>query len=337
MESSPPASQFSLLRKPRFWPLFVTQALGAFNDNLYKTTLVVALAYGVWPTGDWSPEMLVTLAAGLFIIPFVLCAPIGGDLADKYDKATVIQSVKRVEIYLVIAAMFALWFGNILFLLAVLLAFGVQSACFSPSKFSILPQHLKSQELIGGNALLNTGSFLAILAGTILGGLWGAESDNFSFVAGILILCAALGYISSLYIPEAPSSVPHIKIKWNVLAESHRILGYAAQQGRGVFPAILGISWFYFVGGTYLAQFPNFTARILYTDNIVLTLLMTVFSVGIALGGLINNRLLDSRIDLKYVPWAAFAIALFSLDLYAVSLYWPDRIGNDVIIWTAFL
>jgi len=312
-------NQFVLMKDRRFLPLFVTQFFGAFNDNLFKTTVSVLIAYGLWDVGGMDPAVVVSLAAGLFILPFVLFSPLAGDLADKFDKARIIRIVKIAEIGIAACAIAGLLFHSSWLLLLALFALGAQSAFFSPSKFSILPQHLEGHELIGGNALINTGAYLAILLGTILGGVFAFSQIGLYAMMGILMFCAVLGYISSRLIPDAPPPAPNLKLNYNTIAEAFKTLKYAYHRPHGIFITILGISWFYFVGGTMLSQFPNFTKQTLGADNIVLTFFMTVFSVGIALGGLLNNRLLRSRVEATFVPLAALAITLFSLDLYFAS------------------
>lgn len=312
-------NQFELMRDRRFLPLFVTQFLGAFNDNLFKTTISVLVAYKIWDIGGWDPAVMVSFAAGLFILPFLLFAPLAGELADKFDKARIIRIVKLAEIGIALTAVTGIALHSIPVLLLTLFALGSQSAFFSPSKFSIMPQHLKSAELIGGNALLNTGAFLAILLGTIIGGLLAVTHVGLVAMTIVLIVCALAGYAASRYIPEAPPSVPKLKLNFNTPREAVKIIKYAYEQPKGVFEAILGTSWFYFVGGMVLAQFPNWTKQTLGVDNIVLTFFMAVFSIGIAVGGLLNNSMLRSRVEATYVPLAALGMTLFSLDLYFAS------------------
>ena len=319
-------NQFDLMKDRRFLPLFITQFLGAFNDNIFKMTLSVLVGYEIWSVGHFDPKVLVSFAAGLFIFPFLIFAPLAGELADKYNKDAVIRWTKIAEIGIAVAASFCLLTGGgasgppVFPALFVLFALGAQSAFFGPSKFSILPQHLREDELIGGNALLNTGTYIAILAGTIFGGVLAMMPMGLVAVSVIMLGCAVAGYIASRFIPVAPAPAPGLKLNYNAPVEAFRIIKYASEQPKGVFLAILGVSWFYFVGGTMLAQFPNFAKTTLGVDQLVLVFFMTVFSVGIALGGLVNNRLLRSRIEATYVPLAALGIALFSLDLYLASL-----------------
>lgn len=320
-------SQFVLLSDRRFLPLFVTQFLGAFNDNIFKMTLSVLIGYEIWSVGSIDPKVLVSLAAGLFIFPFLVFAPLAGELADKYNKDRIIRWTKIAEIGIAILGAVCLLSGGITgpsvyLALFILFALGVQSAFFGPSKFSILPQHLREDELIGGNALLNTGTFIAILVGTIFGGFLAMMPAGLVIVSVLMVSSAVAGYVASRYIPVAPAPAPSLKLNYNAPVEAYRIIKYAANQPKGVFLAIMGASWFYFVGGTMLAQFPNFAKTTLGVDQGVLVFLMTVFSVGIGLGGLVNNRLLRSRIEATYVPLAALGIALFSLDLYIASLFY---------------
>ncbi|MGB4106572.1 MAG: MFS transporter [Alphaproteobacteria bacterium] len=312
-------NQFVLLRHRRFLPLFITQFLGAFNDNLYKTALSVLVAYAVWDIGGWRPEIVVSLAAGLFILPFMLFAPLAGQIADKYPRNRVMQVIKAVEIVIVCAAMVGVWLHSVPLLLIVLFAFGAHSAFFSPCKFSVLPQHLNDGELIAGNALVNTGTYIAILFGSIFGGLLALASVGIIVVCVLLLLVAVAGLIFSFYIPHAPSPSPDLTINSNLPAEMRQILVFARAQRNGVFTAMIGTSWFFFVGAMVLAQLPNYTKQVLGVDNIVLAFFMAVFSCGIALGGLVNDALLKSKVEATYVPFAALVLTFFACDLYLAS------------------
>ena len=309
-------NQFALLKDCRFAPLFITQFLGAFHDNLFKNALVVLILYGLASTQPENPTLLVTIAAGIFILPFVLFSAMGGQLADKYPKETIIKNVKIAEIGIAIFGVLALLTGSITLSFVVLFALGTQSAFFGPSKYSILPQHLKPNELIGGNALLNTGSFLAILFGTILGTVLIAITGGKLIVGAMLVGVAVAGFFASRYIPEAPPSAPDLKINFNPLTETLDILSQAFSQKRGVVLSIFGVAWFYFLGGMFLAQMPNYTQEALGANEHVLALFLVLFSVGIALGGLLNNRLLKGDINATYVPLASLGVTIFSIDLF---------------------
>lgn len=312
-------NQFILLRHRRFLPLFITQFLGAFNDNLYKTALSVLVAYAVWDIGGWRPEIVVSLAAALFILPFMLFAPLAGQIADKYPRERVMQIIKATEIVIVCCAIVGVWIHSVPLLLVVLFAFGTHSAFFSPCKFSILPQHLNEGELIAGNALVNTGTYLAILFGSIIGGLLAFEGIGIILVCVLLLVVAIAGFVSSFYIPHAPPPSPDLKVSFNLPAEANSIFTFARAQRNGVFTAMIGTSWFFFVGAMVLAQLPNYTKQVLGVDNVVLAFFMAVFSCGIAVGGLANDALLKSKVEATYVPFAALVLTFFACDLYFAS------------------
>lgn len=328
------ASQFLLLKDRRFAPLFVTQFLGAFNDNLMKAFFVVLIAYGLWDSAGIEPEIIVSAAAGLFILPFVLFCPLAGEITDKYDKAAVIRVTKITEIGVVLCGIGAIWTQSLWLALFVLFALGMQSAFFSPGKFSLLPQQLKREELVGANGLISTGTFLAILLGTILGTLMALRDGGALTVSLVLLICAGIGYLSSRYILPAPARVPDKALIYNPFKAITGVLRFAYLRPQGVFAAMLGVSWFYFVASTIHAQFPNFTKQALGVDADVLSFFMIIFSVGVAVGGLLNNALLRSKITAALVPWSAFAIAIFSLDLYLASAGFKEMYApaGDVLI-----
>ncbi|MFN3826793.1 MAG: acyl-[ACP]--phospholipid O-acyltransferase [Micavibrio sp.] len=327
-------SQFMLLKSRRFTPLFLTQFLGAFHDNLFKNAFVVLLLFGTASQANEDAKIMTTLAAGLFILPFVLFSAMGGQLADKFPKDKVIRHIKLLEILIAALGAAALISGSLPLSFAALFALGTQSALFGPSKYSILPQHLNDDELIGGNALLNTGSFLAILTGTILGTSLITLAGGKILVSALLFLCAVAGYIASRYIPSTPAVDRSVRINPNPLADLREILGYTFSRSRTIVLCVLGIAWFYFMGGMFLAQLPNYVHDTLGASEHVLTLLLVIFSVGIAAGGLLNNRLLHGRIEAVYVPLAILGITAFSVDLYFASAgtpgYLPLRVAIDI-------
>ena len=286
-------SQISLLKTRRFLPLFLVQFLGAFNDNLLKTVLVVMIAYGLWDINGWDPAVLVAVAAGLFILPFILFCPLAGNLSDKYDKAVMIRWIKKVEVVIALLAVLALYSGDLYFAFAVLLMLGAQSAFFSPCKFAILPQHLKREELVSGNAWVSTGTYMAILAGTIIGALIAPLENGKMIASAIILFIAVIGYWAAIFIPKAEPPEPELHIRYNVFVKIYEVFRHALNQPSGVFIGIVGVSFFYFVAATFHAQFPNFTKQTLGADNIVLTVFMVAFSVGVAIGGLLNHKILN--------------------------------------------
>ncbi len=316
-------SQISLLKTERFLPLFLVQFLGAFNDNLLKTVLVVLIAYGLWDINGWDPAVLVAVAAGLFILPFILFCPLAGNLSDKYDKAEMIRWVKKAEIVIALLAVLALYSGNLYFAFVVLLMLGAQSAFFSPCKFAILPQHLKREELVSGNAWVSTGTYMAILAGTIIGALIAPLEQGKMIASAIILFVAIIGFWAALFIPKAEPPEPDLHIRYNVFTKIYEVFRHALNQSSGVLVGIVGVAYFYFVAATFHAQFPNFTKQTLGADNIVLTVFMIAFSVGVAVGGLLNHKLLDGKASGVWVPVACVFMGLFGVDIYFAATAYP--------------
>jgi acyl-[acyl-carrier-protein]-phospholipid O-acyltransferase/long-chain-fatty-acid--[acyl-carrier-protein] ligase len=330
-------SQFALLKTRRFLPLFITQFLGAVNDYLLKTALVVMLAYGFLDTQGIAPKILVSVSAAVFIVPFIMFCTFSGTLADKFDKARVTQILKVAEVMIVIIAILGLYSESLFLSFSALFALGVQSAFFAPCKYSLPPQHLEPQELLGGNGLLSTGTYIAILAGTILGTiLVPLEHGKFLICSALFVFaCAGLG--ASLYIPPAPPERQNIKIYWNILVETAKIILYAARMPFGIFVGILSVSWFHLIAGTYHTQLPNFAKFTLGVDPFVLSVFMMMFSIGIAVGGLMNNKILKSRVDIRYVPWAGVAIFILSVDLFFLSHSFSALQHGDILNMHEFL
>jgi len=324
------ASQFLLMTTSRFLPLFIVQFLGAFNDNLLKTVLVVLIAYGLWDVNGIDPGVLVAVATGIFIIPFILFSPLAGVMSDKFDKATMIKWVKFAEVVIAVIAIAALFSENLYFAFGVLLLLGAQSAFFAPCKFSILPDHLEREELIGGNALVSTGTYLAILLGTIIGAGLALMVDGKIIVAAIIFLMAIIGYIASLKIPSAPSTDPDIVLSYNIFAKAVRAVQFAVRQKSGVLISIVGVSYFYFVAATFHAQFPNFTNQSLGADNVVLIMFMVAFSFGVAFGGLLNHKFLDARAHGGLVPLACIFMAVFGIDIYFAAKAYPTPLDGSL-------
>lgn len=328
-----PDSQFLLLKTRRFAPLFVTQFLGAFHDNLFKNALVVLMLFGTAGYSGREAGMLTTAAAGLFILPFALFSALGGQLADKYPKEKILRTVKMAELGIAVLGAVALMSASVPLSFLTIFALGTHSAFFGPGKYSILPQHLNQSELIGGNALLNTGTFLAILAGTIAGTTLITLPHGAGLVSTMLFLVAGAGLYSSFFIPSAPPPVPDLKISHNFLKETWHNLRYTFGVSRNVTLAILGGGWFYFMGGMFMAQLPNFVQETLGASEHTLTVLLVIFSVGIAFGGLLNNRLLRGQVEATWVPLAILGMTIFSVDLYFASAGYPGltlRVAIDI-------
>lgn len=309
---------FYLLGQQKFLPLFVTQFLGALNDNVFKNALVMLITYRVTDASNLDSQILVTLAGGLFMLPFFLFSAMAGQLADRLEKSILIRRIKLAEIGIMGLAAYAFLLGNIWFLLALLFLMGTQSTFFGPVKYAILPDHLAREELISGNALVEAGTFLAILIGTIAGGLTISTQHGAVVISIAVIIFAAFGWVSSWFIPPAMPADPKLKIQANFFRETWDIIHSTTKQ-RNVFLAILGISWFWLVGATYLTQFPTFAKQVIGGEREVVTLFLTVFSVGIGIGSLLCNRLLKGQVSAKYVPLAALGMTVFSIDLVMAS------------------
>lgn len=309
-----PHSPADLMRSRRFLPFFITQALGALNDNVYKNALLLIITFSAGSAMGVNEHIVVNLAAGLFILPFFILSPTAGQIADKYEKSSIIRKVKFAEIIIMGLAAVAFVYDAYWTLMFLLFAMGTQSAFFGPVKYAILPQHLKDSELVGGNALVEMGTFLAILAGTILAGILATLPDAKVWVALSVVVFAILGYISSRSVPEAPAADPSIRVNWNPATELASIWR-DTRQNRAVYLSIMAISWFWFLGASYLTQFPNFAKEVLHGDATVVTLLLTVFSVGIAIGSMLCERLSEGKVELGIVPMGAIGLTVFGADL----------------------
>jgi acyl-[acyl-carrier-protein]-phospholipid O-acyltransferase/long-chain-fatty-acid--[acyl-carrier-protein] ligase len=320
----------------RFFPLFTTQFLGALNDNLLKNSLVMLITYQLAEKQGENAQLLVTLAAGLFILPFFLFSATAGQVSDKIDRAKITRVIKLAEIFIMLAAAFGFYLGSIWFLLTVLFLMGVHSTFFGPVKYALLPQHLHGDELLSGNAYIEAGTFLAILLGTILGGVLILHEQGVAVVSGALLAIALLGYFSSRFIPAASAPDPSLAVSLNIGRETWHIIGFARENKR-VFLSIIGISWFWLVGATYLSQFPTYAKDVLNAQPEVVTLFLTVFSVGIGIGSFLCNKLLGGAIKSTYVFPAMLGMTLFGIDLFFASNSRGISAGGALIILEEFI
>src|SRR6266700_1952288 len=312
-------SQFQLLRERRFAPFFWTQFLGAGNDNIYKNALVIFVAFQAATLTAMSANDLVNIAAAVFIAPFVLFSATAGQLADKYEKSRLIRFIKLFEIAIMAIGAIGFYRRDLVLLFTALALMGVHSTLFGPVKYAILPQHLKSDELIGGNGLVEMGTFVAILLGTIVGGVVvAAKPDGPLYAGGVAIAVAVAGYLVSRGIPLTPAVAPGLGINWNPFTETWKNLRFA-QGNRVVWLSMLGISWFWFYGATFLTQFPNFTKDVLGGDEHVATLLLAIFSVGIGAGSLLCERMSGHKVEVGLVPFGSIGLSLFAVDLWLAS------------------
>lgn len=318
-------NQFKLLARRRFLPLFMTQYLGAFNDNVFKNALVILITYATAQELGADPAVLVTAAAGIFILPFFLFSAIAGQIADKYEKPFLIRRLKAIEIILMITAAAGFYIGNIYFLLFVLFLMGTQSSFFGPLKYSILPDLLDREELIGGNALVEAATFIAILLGTIMGGIFILKDGGITIISITVLVVAVCGWISSRYIPALPTQSKTVPVNLNIFSASWSILKKLRPQ-RDVFNAILGISWFWLVGFLFLAYLPVYGQSILNVNEDVVTMMLTFFSVGIGIGSLLCNRILKGEIKMSLAPLGAAGMGITTLLLY---MYQPSVVAVD--------
>ncbi|MEF8766738.1 MAG: MFS transporter [Candidatus Accumulibacter phosphatis] len=312
------SSQFALLNTRRFAPFFATQFLGAFNDNLFKNALIVLLTFQAVNWTTLAPEVLTNLAAGIFILPFFLFSATAGQLADKYDKAKLARLVKLLEIVIMGVALLGFSTHNLAVLLSALFLLGLHSTLFGPVKYAILPQHLREDELVGGNALVEAGTFVAILIGTLAGGLLAGTAGHPGWVAIAGMVLAVLGYLCSRGIPAAPAPVPELVVSLNPFSETWRNIGFA-RQNRTVFLSILGISWFWLYGALFLAQFPPYAKNVLGGNETSVTLLLAVFTIGIGFGSLLCERLSAGHVEIGLVPFGSIGLTLFGIDLAFAS------------------
>jgi 1-acyl-sn-glycerol-3-phosphate acyltransferase len=323
-------SQFSLLTQKRFAPFFWTQFLGAFNDNLFKTALLVSLTYDALSWTTMSPSLLTNLIPGLFILPYVLFSATAGQIAEKVDKARLSRYVKMLEIAIMAIAGIG-WMTHTLWLLiAAVIGMGIHSTLFGPVKYAYLPQNLKTEELVGGNGMIEMGTFVGILLGQILGDVlvmqqrWGVE-----LVAAGALFAALLGLFASYRIPVSPAPQPDLKISANFFAESIRNIAFSSKN-RTVFLSMLGNSWFWFYGAVVLSQFPVFSKDYLHGDHSVFVLLLIVFSIGVGAGSLLCEKLSGGKVEIGLVPFGSIGLTVFGIDLYFASLGYTNTATVDM-------
>ena len=308
-------NQFALLKQRRFAPFFWTQFLGAGNDNLLKFAFTVLVTYQL--RVSWLPTELAGPAIGaLFIFPFLVCSATSGQLADKYDKATLIRFVKSLEIGIMLVAFAGFWLQHVPLLMLCVMLMGLHSTLFGPVKYAYLPQHLDERELTGGNGMVEMGTFVAILLGNVAGGLLVAvPAIGDRLVGGSCLGLALLGRVTAQFVPTSPSTDPALRINWNPVTETLRNLALA-RENIVVFRSLLGISWMWFFGAVFLSEFPAFAKDVLQGDEQVASLLLVVFSLGIGTGSLLCEVLSRKQVEIGLVPLGAIGMTLFGVDLY---------------------
>ncbi|HBH33981.1 MAG TPA: MFS transporter, partial [Psychrobacter sp.] len=309
------ASQFSLFRSRRFTPMFFTQFLGAFNDNFFKQALLLLLTYSAAAKLGSSVSLLNNLAAMLFILPFFLFSALAGQLADKYEKSRLTWYIKVLEVVIMVLATFGLIFEIYWLLFVALFLLGAQSTFFGPIKYAYLPQAMHQDELVGANALFQTGTSLSILMGMMVAGLFIQMDNHLYWVSAMALLIASLGLLASKFIPSMPAVQPNMKIDWNIWRTSMDTIKYLYSLPL-LFFIIIGNSWFWFYGATFLTQTPEFSKVILNGNESVVIFLLTLFSVGVAIGSLLCKTLTKNQVSFRLLPFGIAGLSLFAIDLY---------------------
>lgn len=321
------SNQFQLMQEKRFRPFFFTQFLGAFNDNVFKTALITLVAFHATRLTAVDSGTLATLLPGLFILPFFLFSATAGQLADKFEKSQIIRLVKVFEIGIMLFASAGFFLHNIWLLATALFMMGTHSTMFGPVKYAYLPQHLKENELIGGNGMVEMGSFVAILLGQVLGAWLAMQSEHVALTSLTIIGIALLGYWVSRDIPLSPAAAPQLHINWNPITETYRNIKFIWQH-QNIWLAIIAISWFWFYGATLLAQFPSFAKNTLYGDESVFILLLSIFSLGIGLGSLMCEKLSKGKVELGLILFGALGLTVFGVDLHYASTSIHESLNN---------
>ena len=322
-----------LIRKRRFLPLFATQLLGAFNDNLYKNAMILYVVYTVY-NSEAAEARFSAIASAVFILPFFLLSALSGQLADMRDKARIIRIVKAAEIAIMVvgaAGLFLAWRGiavqivAIPLMLAALLAMGVHSTFFGPIKYAILPQHLKPEEVLAGTGLVEAGTYIAILAGTIFAGWIPVE-----WAALICIGTAVVGFITAQFVPTAPSQMEPVPLDFNVIRSSVTLVRMTTRHPR-VFLAIAAISFFWTIGAVLFIQFPPLAKNVLSASKEVASLFLVVFSIGVAIGSVSINHLLKGTVSARFGPPAVIVMGGFIIAFHVVCKMWQQAVGSDLL------
>jgi predicted MFS family arabinose efflux permease len=320
---------FRLLGKRRFLPLFATQFLGAFNDNLFKQAMVLFATYSIY--SDAKKEAAFSaIATGLFILPFFLLSALSGQLADSHDKARIVRLIKSAEIAIMIVGAGGLLFASVPLMLGAVLAMGVHSTFFGPIKYAILPQHLKREEVLGGTGLVEAGTYIAILAGTIFAGLVNAQ------VAALMVLgVAGIGWLTARGVPPAPPPGERPPVDIHIVRASIKLVSATLHVPR-LFLAILSISFFWMIGAVLVIEFPPLVKNVFTADKQVASLFLAIFSVGVAIGSVLVNRLLNGKVSARYAPGSVLAMAIFVLVMVVAAQRWVPAPEGTLYSFHAF-
>ncbi|MEX5379820.1 MFS transporter [Acinetobacter towneri] len=316
-----------LLRSRRFLPMFLTQFFGALNDNVYKQALLLVFTYGWISQQSANVSTLNNLAALLFILPYFIFSATAGQLADKYERAQLVRAIKLLEIIIMLIGTVGFILGNLWLLLMALFLMGAQSTFFGPIKYAILPEVLKPHELMSGNAIFQSGTSIAILLGMILGGaVISVSAGNLVWISLTVVIIALIGYASSRFVLTQRVTAPDIQIEWNFFRTSFQTLKYAKSLPM-IFLILLGNSWYWFYGATYLTQIPQLTQQNLHASENVVSLLLTLFSVGIGVGSLLCRKIGGTEVNIKMVPIGAVGLTVFAFYLAGTLAFVPEKTG----------
>jgi acyl-[acyl-carrier-protein]-phospholipid O-acyltransferase/long-chain-fatty-acid--[acyl-carrier-protein] ligase len=316
-------------------PLFIAQFCAAFNNNAFKNALLIWMTYDAIENSAQHASIMVTVAAALFVLPFFLFSATAGQLADKYPKSSLIQKIRLFDIALMLACTLGFILQSTVFLLLVLFLSGTQATFFGPLKYSLLPENLHDDELIPGNALIEGGTFLAILLGTIIGGVIIDVPQGKIYLSILLLFFSVLSWLMTFLIPKKMAADKSLLIRWNIIAATWQMM-LCAKKIKRIWLAITAISWFWALGAVFLTQFPTYTKQIIHGNAHIVTWFLALFSIGIAIGSILCNKLLKGKISLHLAPWGCLGMSLFIIDFYTASqLYQPSSM-NEISL-TLFL
>ncbi|MHA6720013.1 MFS transporter [Sphingomonas sp. RS6] len=308
-----------LMKERRFLPLFVTQFLGAFNDNLFKNAMIFFATYQIYNSVE-AETQFSAIATGIFILPFFLFSALAGQLADSYDKARIMRIIKAAEVVIMIVGSAGIFLKNLPLMLAALVGMGIHSTFFGPIKYAILPLHLNEDDVLGGTGMIEAGTYIAILCGTIAGGLISAHA-----AAVGVILVAITGWFASLRIPPAPPLVK-LKIDYNIFRSSAHLIS-GTMHIRRLFLAIVSISVFWSIAAVLAVLFPPLVKNVFHAQKDVASVFLGIFSVGIAIGSVVINRLLKGHVSARYAVPSVLAMAVFVVDFHFAARFWPVHDG----------
>ena len=325
------ANQFQLFKRRRFNAMFFTQFLGAFNDNIFKQALILVLTYTAASQLGMEVSILNNLAAMLFILPYFLFSALAGQIADKYEKSKLTQFIKLLELVIMAIAAVGFVFEWYALLFVALFLMGTHSTFFGPIKYAYLPQAMKEDELVGANGLFQMGTSLAILFGMIIAGVLTQLSQSLYWISVTVLIVAVLGYLAARYIPTMPAMQPNLKVNWNIITTSVATIRYLYSLPF-LFFVILGNSWFWFYGATFLTQTPEFSKVILQGDESVVIFLLTLFSVGVSIGSLLCKSLTKNQVSLRLLPFGIAGLSIFAIDLYFSLSGLNMDMGNTALL-----